>query len=88
MAAHESLGLQFSSVPGHVMAKHPEHGNVGEMLWEPGEGDILDVSVHPEHRRKGIASAMLAHARSKYGDVHHDTTSLSAEGAAWAKARP
>jgi len=40
-----------------------EEGIVGFLLafWEEEEVHIHDLAVLPEHRRKGVASALLAH---------------------------
>jgi GNAT superfamily N-acetyltransferase len=52
-------------------------------------GVIYGINVDEKHRGKGIATAMLNHARARYPDweVRH-STALSEEGAAFAKARP
>lgn len=47
-------------------------------------GAIGDVYVNEEHRRKGVATAMLRTARTVYPVVH--SHSLVGEGVPWAKA--
>jgi len=64
---------------------------VGSLGWwtesvpDWGErGEILNVEVFPEYRRRGIASAMLAKAREVQPDVHH-SMALSDDGRAWSQ---
>lgn len=40
-----------------VNAFHKED-RVGLMKWDPQTGELKDLQVHPEHRRKGVASGM------------------------------
>lgn len=62
---------------------------VGHLHWSSKRGEIIDVHVHPQFRRKGVATAMLKAARDvavKTGvpsPVHSDDRSDM--GDAWAK---
>lgn len=71
---------------------------VGSLSWYPGKptysqdidgGVIHKVTVDPEHRRQGVATAMLEAARSwnPGSDIRHSKT-LTKDGAAWSQARP
>ena len=40
-----------------VSALHKEE-RVGLMKWDPDTGEVKDLQVHPEHRRRGVASGM------------------------------
>lgn len=63
---HEHHDLGDGEALTHVKAIHPTGKVVGEAMFEhkPGVNTLrpADVTVHPEHRRKGIASAMYQHA--------------------------
>lgn len=48
----------------------------------PDDGVIAHIHVEPEHRRKGIASAMYDRAREINPNLKHNTE-LSADGKAW-----
>jgi GNAT superfamily N-acetyltransferase len=88
-----------------IEAVHTSSGRrVGYMTWfgPVGEGHrhvqgspdptlpaIHKVVVSGPQRRKGVASAMLEHAREiAPGLQHSGRQALSAEGAAWAERRP
>lgn len=68
---------------------------VGKLTWFGGkarpdsniEGRIHKVFVKPAHRRRGLASAMLDHARamSPDDDIQH-SNALSEDGRAWSQA--
>jgi 8-oxo-dGTP diphosphatase len=66
--------------------------NVGHLYWHthfrPGQyrpGEISSVWVHDDHQRRGIASAMLEHAKSIEPRVHH-SHALTGEGRSWSTA--
>lgn len=68
---HEHHDLGDGDTITHIKAIHPSGQVVGEVAMEynknrPG-GMKPDVSVHPDHRRKGIATAMYAHAEKLVG---------------------
>ena len=88
-----------------IEAVHANSGRrIGAMSWFPpaGEGGrhvqgspdptkpaIYKVVVSRNMRRKGIATAMLNHARDiAPGLQHSGPQALSPEGAAWAEKRP
>lgn len=80
-------------VSAHVM---PSGRAAGTLSWFGGKHDpekpettkgvIYKVFVSGPHRRKGLASAMLAHARSQHpeDDIEH-STALSDDGRSWAE---
>lgn len=59
---------------------------VGQTI-EPDKPTIFKVVVSKPMRRKGVATAMLQHARDIAPDLQH-SHALSDDGAAWARARP
>lgn len=94
-----------SGNPRMIEAVHTKSGRrIGAMSWfgPAGEGSrhvqgspdpmkpaIYKVAVSKPQRRKGVASAMLSHARDiAPGLQHSGRQALSEEGAAWARARP
>lgn len=97
MSAHEALSSdQFSierlptpegSVTGRARASLAGEHVGGLSWWEaPGTADhgrIVNVAVHPDHRRKGIATALFEHAKAAGVPIHH-STGLSEDGKAWA----
>jgi ribosomal protein S18 acetylase RimI-like enzyme len=76
-----------------VTATTPSGRNAGYLFWEkPGEHNgntptITSVKVSSQFRRKGVATAMLEHARQYEPDLQH-SHALLPDGEAWAKARP
>lgn len=88
-----------------IKAVHTKSGRgIGAMSWfsgdksgirhvqgspDPYKPAIYKVYVSSPQRRKGVATAMLEHARDiAPGLQHSGPQALSPEGAAWAKARP
>jgi GNAT superfamily N-acetyltransferase len=69
--------------------------SVGRLHWSKGyqypwddiNGQIQDVHVNPEHRRKGIATGMLKYARGIDPSVKH-SHDLSEDGAEWSENTP
>lgn len=55
----------------------------GVLYWSASTGEIKEVEVALSYRRRGVASAMLAHARTIQPNVHHSDM-LSQDGAGWA----
>ena len=56
---------------------------------DPTKPAIYKVAVSKPQRRKGVATAMLEHAREiAPGLQHSGPQALSPDGAAWAKKRP
>jgi GNAT superfamily N-acetyltransferase len=67
-----------------ILAEHNGR-SVGKLEWDSGTGDIQGVEVDPEHRRKGIATAMWNRAQEvSKGNVGH-SPARSDEGDAWAR---
>jgi GNAT superfamily N-acetyltransferase len=89
--------------PTMIQAVHTKSGrHVGAMSWFPpaGEGGrhvqgspdptkpaIFKIGVSKPQQRKGVATAMLEHAREIAPGLQHSTV-LTDEGRAWAQARP
>lgn len=85
-----SLQFSFNDVIGHhrVMA-HIGDKPVGTLEWAKGTGKIHEVFVTKPHRRKGIATALLAQSRQIAQEkglkepIHSERRSDA--GQAWAK---
>lgn len=61
----------FKSNQFRIVAKSPKGGEIGWVNFEK-QGDhleALDLSIQPEHRRKGIATEMYRFARSLGNDI-------------------
>lgn len=98
MPAHENLSRQFSNytlmfkpapedddMANHAIVAQQQGQHVGKMEWDIGTGDIVNIEVHPNHRRKGIATAMWNQAQDiTGGNVGHSET-RSDDGEAWAQ---
>jgi len=77
-----------------VMARHAADGRpIGHLMWTPG-GTIASVNTHPDFQGRGVANAMLHHARSN-PEIYHDGESpihhsdeLTPHGEAWARSDP
>jgi GNAT superfamily N-acetyltransferase len=79
MSAEDTLSkLQFKFFPAKKYTPTPDYegekvkeqpgihlisNDKGFMKWHPETGEILDTYVSPEHRRQGVATAMLKQAR-------------------------
>lgn len=89
--------------PTMIEAVHTPSGRrIGALSWFPPNGSrhiqgspdpdkpaIYKVAVSKNMRRKGVATAMLEHARDiAPGLQHSGPQALSEDGAAWARARP
>lgn len=66
--------------------------NVGHLYWYPEfspmqhqKGEVSSVWVHDDHQRRGIARAMLEHARTIEPRIRH-SHALTDEGRAWSQA--
>jgi GNAT superfamily N-acetyltransferase len=70
-----------------VTAHHPQHGVVGRFRFEHDGNEMIvaDARVHPEHRRKGLASsaykAIEDHVGAKLIDHNAKSTAVGLEGA-------
>lgn len=68
--SHEHHDLGDGETLTHVRAHDPQGNVVGEALFNHHEDGTLEaegVNVHPEHRRKGIASNIYNHAQAITG---------------------
>lgn len=77
-----------------VMARHAADGRpIGHLMWTP-DGEISTVNTHPDFEGRGIANAMLHHARSNPEIYHngeypiHHSDKLSPAGERWARSDP
>lgn len=65
---------------------------VADLTWFDADGPgavknaVQMVEVHPDYRRRGIASRLWAHARAINPDLIHSPTDQLPEGARWAAA--
>lgn len=80
---------QGANIPDEILAFHKDK-RVGWLSWYGGDnGEIQDVSVAPEHRRKGLATQMMLLARQKASEGRRKppehSSSRTPEGDAWAK---
>lgn len=88
---------RLRSMPGvpqqqMLKCKSAEGKQIGFIRWldkdykrPPGKaGEIVYVFVDPEYRRRGVATEMLAKARSIDPRVHHSET-LTEDGQAWSQ---
>jgi GNAT superfamily N-acetyltransferase len=58
--------LQFSfkdTLGGHQVLAHQDDTPIGKLEWAAGTGKIHEVFVAKQHRRKGVATALLKHSR-------------------------
>ena len=85
--------LQFTfkdTLGGHQVTAHIDDKPVGLLEWAAGgKGQIENVKVLPEHRRRGVATALLGEARRVASEreilppAHSERRSDA--GDAWAK---
>jgi GNAT superfamily N-acetyltransferase len=98
MAAEDHLArrqfskhLRFEMDEGMVNAYHPRArwvglpGWVGQMDFDPDTGVVNGIEVDPEHRRKGVATAMWDYAQKHASVKPRHSPSRTPEGDAWAK---
>ena len=76
-----------------VTAQTPGGKTVGYLMWDkPADWNnhtptISSVRVNKPQQRKGIATAMLEHARQYEPDLQH-SHARTPDGRAWTQARP
>jgi len=78
-----------TAIEGHavVSAQHPDGREVGFMELGPDSGRgrrVMDVQVHAEHRRKGVATGLWNHAKEQGLDPVHSSERTKA-GDRWAQ---
>lgn len=83
--------LQFlfkDTIGGHQVTAHADNKPVGVLEWA-GSGHIENVKVFAEHRRKGIATALLNESRrvaqEKGLESPRHSARRSESGDAWAR---
>jgi len=78
--------LKFERYVGDkVITAHHKGEQIGALTWDPGDGTILGVGVTPEHRRKGIATAMWDMAHTVPGTKPVHNPKHSEDAAHWIK---
>lgn len=80
-------GLTFEHGPGSILRARTPKSTGKKMAaayikWDKGDGEIQNIYVHEDHRRKGLATELLRRAREINPDVHHSEL-LSKDGKAW-----
>ena len=89
-AQHLSVGIDTGGpIEGHVVvhASHPDHGEVGflELGKQTEQGRrVMDIQVHPNFQRKGVATRLWRHAHESGLSPQHSSERTDA-GDAWAK---
>lgn len=68
-----------------VEAYKGKHGPIGHLEWDAQTGETKDVSVSPEHQRKGLATAMWDVAQKSGLVKPTHSSALSEQGAKWKK---
>lgn len=96
LTAHYSLRLPKNAPWEQNMVGYHEiklfdkdSDQVGRLEWHKDRGEVLNINVHPEYQRKGVATAMwnMAHQlSSEYGVTPpQHSADRSDNGEAWAK---
>jgi GNAT superfamily N-acetyltransferase len=80
------LKMDVNKHEGVIVAYHPVESMVGELSWYEPHGTIGSVEVDPNHRRRGVATAMLRHAEKVRGKPLIHSQDRTEEGDAWAHA--
>jgi GNAT superfamily N-acetyltransferase len=92
-AGKYAIQYEPNYVPTVVARQLDSEGNPGPQkagdFSHDSSGGIYSVFVRSNHRREGLASAMLGYAREQNPDLNfRHSDKLSENGAAWANARP
>ena len=82
---HSSRHL-YNNTYDHTVEAHHQGKKVGHLWWVTG-GEITNISVEPEHRRKGLATAMYSKAKSIDPKIHH-ATERTKQGDKWSQSLP
>lgn len=90
---HEFHDYYEQSNVWRVVATHPEYGELGHLIYgsdnetpdTSGPHTVLYLSVKPEHRRKGVATALWNYAKQVQPNLKHNYGSLTESGEAWQK---
>lgn len=86
IGGYEHAFIHFPGQGGEAWSYPPNQespSRISEMVWDK-DGTITSMGVHPEHRRKGVASAMWSHARGMGVPLRHSSERSDA-GDAWAR---
>jgi ribosomal protein S18 acetylase RimI-like enzyme len=64
-----------------VLGAYRENQLVGYGIFEPSAGDITQLAVHKQHRRKGIGTAILGEmlSRNKHSNIKAINTEIGSE---------
>ncbi|QZE10425.1 hypothetical protein SEA_SCOOBYDOOBYDOO_74 [Mycobacterium phage ScoobyDoobyDoo] len=81
------LGHVDPSAFGTVSAHLPDGQMIGHLQWHDEhprkKGEIWDIRVHPDHRRRGVADAMFDWTTDNVEPDLYHSGNLSEDGAAW-----
>lgn len=83
--SHEHHDLGDGDMLTHIKAHHPNGEVAGEVMFEHHSDGMLkpaDVTVHPNHRRLGLASSMYSHAQKLTGKSIKPSTAQTEFGQA------
>lgn len=80
-----------------ITAHHPEHGIVGKLVYRdmdhpewtgfpPRALHIAMLRVHPDHRRRGVATQLMKHLEDTHRDIPIDHGTRTRMGEAWGRA--
>lgn len=88
-AVHTNSGRRIGSMnwSSSAIGSGGATSNAAGLPVDPDKPTIFKAVVSKPHRRKGVASAMLEHARSIEPDLQH-SHALSEDAVGWAKAKP
>ena len=89
-AVHTKSGRRVGSMDWFPGEKTPANAPVTSsagLTVDPTKPTIYKTVVSAPHRRKGVASAMLDHARALEPELQH-SHALSDDAVAWAKSKP
>jgi ribosomal protein S18 acetylase RimI-like enzyme len=83
---HSMMAINKST--NRVVAIHDEQ-SVGSLDWDAKTGEVEFIHVHPNYRRKGVATSMWKHAKANaesMGMVEPThSEDISEQGKAWAE---
>lgn len=91
-----NVGQRITTVTAHIPFARPNSRwldrrartqEIGALEFLQDSDTIDWIWVHPNYRRRGVATGMLEQARLLFPDLAH-SDNLSEDGMAWANARP
>ena len=66
-----------------IEAYKGKYGPIAHLEWDANTGETKNVSVEPEHQRKGLATAMWTMAQNAGVTKPVHSPALSEQGAKW-----